>query len=67
MNNVKVAIIDEYLICKIYTIRGRKMLLDNDLAELYEMETNRLKEQVRRNIERFPEDFMIELTPEEFQ
>lgn len=43
------------------------MMLDTDLAELYEIETKRLKEQVRRNIDRFPEDFMIELTPEEFQ
>ena len=41
-------------------------MLDSDLAEMYGVETKRLKEQVRRNIERFPEDFMFELTPEEF-
>jgi hypothetical protein len=41
-------------------------MLDNDLAELYGVETKRLKEQVKRNIERFPEDFMFELTKEEF-
>ncbi len=50
---------------KIYLIRGTKTMLDRDLAELYGVETKRLKEQVRRNIERFPEDFMFELTKEE--
>lgn len=51
---------------KIYEIRGQKVMLDFDLAEMYEIETRRLKEQVKRNIERFPEDFMFQLTPEEF-
>jgi hypothetical protein len=51
---------------KIYSIRGHKVMLDNDLAEMYGVETKRLKEQVRRNIERFPEDFMFELAEEEF-
>jgi len=41
-------------------------MLDNDLAELYEVETRRLNEQVQRNIDRFPEDFMFQLTEEEF-
>lgn len=50
---------------KIYLIRGQKVMLDVDLAEMYGVETKRLKEQVRRNIERFPEDFMFELTQEE--
>ena len=50
---------------KIYLIRGMKVMLDRDLAELYGVETKRLKEQVRRNIERFPEDFMFELTKDE--
>jgi hypothetical protein len=44
----------------IYLIRGQKVMLDSDLAELYGVETKRLNEQVRRNIERFPEDFMFE-------
>ena len=44
-----------------------KVMLDRDLAELYGVETKRLKEQVRRNIERFPEDFMFELTKEEIK
>lgn len=50
---------------KIYEIRGQKVMLDFDLAEMYELETKRLKEQVRRNIERFPEDFMFRLTNSE--
>ena len=50
---------------KIYMIRGHKVMLDRDLAELYEVPTTRLKEQVRRNLKRFPSDFMFELTWEE--
>ena len=52
---------------KIYFIRGQRVMLDRDLAELNRVETKRLKEQVRRNIERFPEDFMFELTKNEFE
>ncbi len=52
---------------KIIEIRGHKVLLDFDLAELYETSTKVLKQAVRRNINRFPEDFMFELTEEEFQ
>ena len=50
----------------IYLIPGKKVMLDRDLAELYGVETKRLKEQVRRNIERFPDDFMFELSKSEF-
>ena len=50
---------------KIYTIRGKQVMLDKDLAQLYGVETKRLNEQVRRNMERFPEDFMFQLTMEE--
>lgn len=60
-----ITITDEVVMSKIYVIREQKVMLDKDLAELYGVETKRLKEQVRRNIERFPEDFMFELTPEE--
>jgi hypothetical protein len=49
----------------ILLIRGEKVILDSDLAELYGVPTKRLNEQVRRNIERFPADFMFQLTPEE--
>jgi len=51
---------------KIYEIRGQKIMLDFDLAELYETETKYLKRSVRANIRRFPPDFMFELTPEEW-
>ena len=49
----------------IRVIRGQQVMLDRDLAELYGVETKRLNEQVKRNIERFPEDFMFQLTKEE--
>ena len=51
----------------IRVIRGKQVMLDRDLAELYGVETRRLNEQVKRNIERFPEDFMFQLTKEEFE
>ncbi|MDR0333927.1 MAG: ORF6N domain-containing protein [Dysgonamonadaceae bacterium] len=51
---------------KIYEIRGKRVMLDFDLASMYEVETKRLKEQVRRNIERFPDDFMFQLTKREW-
>jgi hypothetical protein len=50
---------------RILLIRGQKVMLDADLAELYEVETKALNQSVRRNIERFPEDFMFRLTAEE--
>lgn len=52
---------------KIYVIRGQKVMFDFDLAEMYGTETKRLKEAVRRNIERFPEDFMFEITKREYE
>ena len=55
------------IVNKIYIIRDMKVMLDRNLAELYEVETKVLKRQVRRNIDRFPEDFMFELTDEEFK
>ncbi len=60
-----VSIPDELVMNKIYVIRGMKVMMDRDLAELYGVETRRLKEQVRRNIDRFPDDFMFEMTKEE--
>jgi len=50
---------------KIYEVRGCKIMLDFDLAEMYQVETKNLKRSVRRNIERFPDDFMFELTENE--
>jgi hypothetical protein len=52
---------------KIFMIRGQKVMLDRDLAELYGVGTKQLKQAVRRNIERFPGDFMFELTKEELE
>ena len=51
---------------KIYEIRGQRVMLDYDLAEIYQVETKALKQAVRRNSERFPADFMFELTPDEY-
>lgn len=51
---------------KIYEIRGLRIMLDLDLAELYQVETRVLNQAVKRNIKRFPADFMFQLTPEEF-
>src|SRR3989338_3999628 len=56
----------EQIESRIMFIRGQKVMLDADLAELYGVETRRLNEQVNRNIERFPEDFMFQLAGEEF-
>ncbi len=64
--NKLVSIPDEMIIQKIYFIRNEKVMLDKDLAELYNVETKQLKRAVRRNISRFPKDFMFELTNEEF-
>ena len=52
---------------KIYTLRGKQIMLDSDLAALYEVTTKRLNEQVKRNSERFPDDFMFQLTEKEYQ
>ena len=52
---------------KIYEIRGQRVMLDRDLADMYGVETRRLNEQVKRNIERFPEDFMFQLTKGELE
>ena len=57
---------DDLISSKIYLIRGMKVILDSDLAILYQVETKALKQAVRRNIERFPEDFMFELSNQEF-
>ena len=58
---------DEGVISKIFLIRNKKVMLDEDLAEMYGVETKRLNEQVKRNPERFPEDFMFQLTEEEVE
>jgi len=62
----EVIIPDEVIIDKIYFIRDQKVMIDRDLAVLYGVETKRLKEAVKRNIKRFPPDFMFEMTKDEF-
>ena len=62
----KVSIPNESINDKIYILRKQKVMLDRDLAKLYGVETKRLKEQVRRNLNRFPKSFMFELTTEEY-
>ncbi len=57
----------DYIASKIYYIRGQKVMLDSDLAELYDVETKVLNQAVKRNIDRFPEDFMFQLSDEEFE
>ncbi len=58
---------EELISNKIYFIRNQKVMLDVDLSELYSIETRRLNEQVKRNLSRFPDDFMFQLTENEFQ
>jgi hypothetical protein len=58
---------DELVMNKIYLIRGQKVMPDRDLAELYQVETRTLNQAVKRNIERFPPDFMFQLNQKEFE
>jgi len=60
-------ILVDVIAAKILSIREKRVLLDKDLAKLYEVDTGQLTRQVRRNIDRFPEDFMFQLTKEELQ
>ena len=65
--NISITLTEEKILNKIFYIRGYKVMLDQDLAELYEVPTKRLNEQVKRNIGRFPADFMFQLSEEEFE
>lgn len=67
MGDKKALVPTEVIVTKIIFLRGEKVLLDRDLAELYGVETKQLKRAVRRNIKRFPEDFMFELSKEEWE
>ena len=58
---------EQKILNRIYVIRDQKIMLDEDLAEMYKVETKQLKRQVKRNIDRFPKDFMFELTKKEFE
>ena len=65
--DVMIAIPDEIIMNQIYYIRGQKVMIDRDIAELYGVETKRLKEAIKRNVERFPDDFMFEMAQKEFE
>ncbi|MFA9192415.1 ORF6N domain-containing protein [Flavobacterium sp. FZUC8N2.13] len=65
--DAKLILSEETISNTIYYIRNQKVMLDRDLAKLYGIETRVLKQAVKRNISRFPEDFMFELSKEEFQ
>ncbi len=58
---------DELVMNKIFIVRGKKVMLDNDLASLYQVETKQLNQAVKRNADRFPPDFMFQLTEIEFE
>ncbi|HEV2830948.1 MAG TPA: ORF6N domain-containing protein [Hanamia sp.] len=63
----EIILADEIIMNKIYVVRGQKIMLDRDLAELYGVQAIRLREQVKRNINRFPDNFMFRLTTEEVE
>jgi hypothetical protein len=63
----ELVLVDDKMIRKIFMIRGEKIMLDRDLAELYGVTTARLNEAVKRNIDRFPKDFMFQLTKKEME
>ena len=65
-NELKVQLADEQIFNKIYLVRGQKVILDSDLAELYMVEVRTLKQTVRRHLNRFPEDFMFQVTGPEW-
>lgn len=65
-NQARISIPDEVIANKIFLIRGVKVMLDRDLADLYGIDTKVLKQSVRRNKKRFPPDFMFEMSTEEF-
>ncbi|RLD56522.1 MAG: ORF6N domain-containing protein [Bacteroidetes bacterium] len=67
MSNNEVAVPEEIIMNKIYLVRDQKIMLDRDLAELYGVLTGNLNKAVKRNIKRFPKDFMFQLTKEEFE
>lgn len=64
--NSEIMIPDEMLMDKIYLIRDKKVLLDRDLAQLYNVETKVLKQAVRRNIDYFPDDYILKISNEGF-
>lgn len=64
---LQLMVAEQKILNKIYVIRGQKIMIDEDLAEMYKVETKRLNEQVKRNIKRFPKDFMFTLTKKDYE
>lgn len=64
---LQLLVAEQKILNRIYVIRGEKVMIDSDLAEMYGVETKQLKRQVKRNSDRFPKDFMFELTKKEFE
>ncbi len=64
--NSQITIVEEIIISKIYDVRGKQVMLSYDLAELYQVESRMLNQQVKRNIARFPERYMFQLTQNEY-
>ena len=67
MKESELSVPEEVIASKIFLVRDLKVMLDSDLAELYQVETKRLNEQVKRNEKRFPADFMFQLTEKEWE
>ncbi|WP_300598190.1 ORF6N domain-containing protein [Niabella sp.] len=63
---LQLLVAEQKILNRIYVVRGQKVMLDQDLAEMYKVETRRLNEQVKRNLNRFPKDFMFTLKQKEF-
>ena len=64
---LQLLIIEQKILNRIYVVRNQKIMLDEDLAQMYRVETRRLNEQVKRNLNRFPKDFMFTLTEKEYE
>ncbi len=67
MEKTEILLTEELIMRRIFLVHGKKVMLDEHLADLYRVETKQLKRQVRRHLQRFPEDFMFELSKEEFE
>jgi hypothetical protein len=66
-HTLQALVLEQKILNRIYVVRSQKIMLDEDLAAMYKVETRRLNEQVKRNITRFPKDFMFALTEKEFE
>ena len=64
---LQVLVAEQKILNRIYVVRGQKVMIDEDLAKMYQVETRRLNEQVKRNANRFPKDFMFTLTENEYE